>query len=78
VNKLEGKVAVITGASSSGIGLATLQRFVSEGGRSWRRILKGSRETKTERCVATMPKKHRSARNTVLAGFQARTYLTIR
>lgn len=30
MNKLEGKVAVITGASS-GIGLATAQRFVSEG-----------------------------------------------
>ena len=30
MNKLEGKVAVITGAST-GIGLATAQRFVSEG-----------------------------------------------
>jgi NAD(P)-dependent dehydrogenase (short-subunit alcohol dehydrogenase family) len=29
-NKLEGKIAVITGATS-GIGLATAKRFVSEG-----------------------------------------------
>jgi NAD(P)-dependent dehydrogenase (short-subunit alcohol dehydrogenase family) len=30
-NKLEGKVAVITGGGSSGIGLATAKRFVSVG-----------------------------------------------
>ena len=30
-NKLEGKVAVIMGGGSSGIGLATAKRFVSEG-----------------------------------------------
>ncbi len=48
MGKLEGKVAVITGATS-GIGLASARRFASEGARVF---MTGRRETELVRAVA--------------------------
>src|SRR6202171_3855249 len=50
MSKLEGKVAVITGGSS-GIGLATAQRFVSEGGYVF---ITGRRQEELDKAVATL------------------------
>ena len=46
--KLEGKVAVITGATS-GIGLASAKRFASEGARVF---ITGRRQTELDKAVA--------------------------
>ena len=56
MGKLEGKVAVITGGSS-GIGLATAQRFVSEGAYVF---ITGRRQTELDKAVnADWQKRHR-------------------
>jgi NAD(P)-dependent dehydrogenase (short-subunit alcohol dehydrogenase family) len=47
MNKLEGKTAVVTGGSS-GIGLATAQRFVSEGAHVY---ITGRRQSELDKAV---------------------------
>ena len=52
MNKLEGKVAVITGGNS-GIGLATAQRFVAEGAYVF---ITGRRQGELDRAVKQIGK----------------------
>jgi NAD(P)-dependent dehydrogenase (short-subunit alcohol dehydrogenase family) len=52
MNKLEGKVAIITGGTS-GIGLATAQRFVSEGAYVF---ITGRRQTELDAAVKQIGK----------------------
>jgi NAD(P)-dependent dehydrogenase (short-subunit alcohol dehydrogenase family) len=52
MNKLEGKTAVVTGGSS-GIGLATAQRFVSEGAHVY---ITGRRQSELDKAVKQIGK----------------------
>ena len=56
MGKLEGKVAVITGGSS-GIGLATAQRFVSEGAYVF---ITGRRQNELDTAVKQIGKNNKS------------------
>lgn len=51
MSKLQGKVAVVTGGTS-GIGLATAQRFASEGARVF---ITGRRQAELDKAAATIP-----------------------